>query len=264
MAQNQGVALITGAGSGIGRQVAQKLAARDWTIAAIDQKAEGLQSLKQELEKRTHACAWREADVADGQGLANRVAELETAMGPVNLVVACAGTAAETPAESMDAQKIERIIRINLIGVSNTIAAVLPGMLSRRKGHLAAISSLASFRGLPCQMAYCASKAGLNALMESLRLDLRNKGIAVTTICPGWTRTALTVGKYADEYLMEVDVAADEILDAIERRARFHAFPRGLVWRLRLMNLLPARLQDFLLVRRIRQLKKGKECLKSP
>jgi short-subunit dehydrogenase len=161
----------------------------------------------------------------------------------------------------MDAPKIEQIIRINLVGVSNTIAAVLPGMRSRGKGHLVAISSLAAFRGLPCQMAYCASKAGLNAFMESLRLDVRGWGIDVTTICPGWTHTPQTSHRYEVRDLMKVDDVAREILRAIDRRARFYAFPRRLVWQIRLLKLLPARVQDYLLLGRIRHLRKTKDCI---
>jgi short-subunit dehydrogenase len=263
MVRERGVALITGAGGGIGRHVARQLAQRGWKIAAIDERPDGLESLKQELAGNQQICEWIEADVTDAEVLSTKVIELASKLGPVDLLVACAGTAPETPADDIDAQKIEHVIRINLIGVSNTVAGVLPGMLKRRSGHIAAISSLASLRGLPCQMAYCASKAGLNAFMESLRLDLRDQGIRVTTICPGWTRTAQTEG-YDDKDLMEVEETAQEIIKAIDRRARFYAFPRRMVWQLRLLNLLPGWAQDFLVLRRVRQLKKGKECLKTP
>lgn len=264
MVNEPSVVLITGAGSGIGRALAIKLAKRRWHIAALDQKTAGLQPLKEEVQQGDGVCEYREADVTDAAGLRAKAAELESRLGPVLLLIACAGTAEETPAQTMAAEQVEKIIHINLIGVSNTIAAVLPGMRQRRRGHLAAISSLASLRGLPCQMAYCASKAGLNALMESLRLDLRDEGIVVTTLCPGWTKTPQTEGQYEEADLMRVDEAAQEILKAIDRRARFHAFPRSMVWQLRLMGLLPTWLQDRLLLRRLRQLKKGKECSPAP
>ena len=126
-------------------------------------------------------------------------------LGPIDLLVACAGVAGETPAVGMNPAAISRIIAVNLVGVSNTIAAVLPGMLARRRGHVAAISSLASFRGLPGQMGYCASKAGLNALMQSLGLDVRRSGIHVTTVCPGHTRTPQATCMYKDEHLWPVE-----------------------------------------------------------
>ncbi len=261
MVQDGNVVLITGAGSGMGREVARKLAKRQWKIGALDQKADELESLRLELTGKKQVCDYREVDVTEAEAVCFQVAELENSLGPVNLLLACAGVAGETPAQTIKAQEVEHIVRVNLLGVSNVLAAVLPGMLARRRGHVVAISSLASLQGLPCQMAYCASKAGLNALMESLRLDVKDQGIHVTTICPGWTRTAQTAGQFDDADLMSVEVAANEILKAIDRRARFHAFPWWMVWQLKLMRWLPVRLQDRLLLRRIRQLKKGKECL---
>jgi short-subunit dehydrogenase len=136
------------------------------------------------------------------------------------------------------------------------VAAVLPGMLQRRRGHVVAISSLAALQGLPRQMGYCASKAGLNALMECLRLDVKDHGIMVTTICPGWTRTPLTEGKYAERELMSVDETTEEILYAVAKRKAFHAFPWYLVWELRLISLLPTRLRDWLLLHRMGKLDK--------
>ncbi len=76
------------------------------------------------------------------------------------------------------------MIRVNLVGVANSIAAVTAGMLERRRGQIVAISSLASFRGFPHMAGYCASKAGVNALLDSLRVELKPLGIDVTTICP--------------------------------------------------------------------------------
>ncbi len=250
------VVLITGAGRGIGREVALQLARRGYQVAALDNDAAGLQTLKDELSRAGSVCQWCQADVTDSGATATAITELERSVGPINLLVACAGVATDTPALNISAAAIERVIRINLLGVSNTLAAVLPGMLARRSGHVAAVSSLASFIGLPSQMAYCASKAGLNALMESLRLDVKEHGIAVTTLCPGWTQTALTEGRYARADLMTVAEAAQHIIGALERRARFYAFPRWRAWQLRLLRLLPGDLRDYLVARRIRRLRK--------
>ena len=198
-------------------------------------------------EKRVFA--WEAADVTDVGSLNGAVEKIGGRLGPIDLLVACAGVAGETPAVGMNPAAISRIIAVNLVGVSNTIAAVLPGMLARRRGHVAAISSLASFRGLPGQMGYCASKAGLNALMQSLGLDVRRSGIHVTTVCPGHTRTPQTTCKYRDEHLWPVEATAREVLRAIDRKKRFHAFPWVAVRQLRCMRVLPEWLQGWLLER---------------
>jgi NAD(P)-dependent dehydrogenase (short-subunit alcohol dehydrogenase family) len=240
------VALITGAGSGLGRQLTLDLLGRGWKVAGLDRDAEGLAELAEELGE-TGAFVWRAADVTQPARLGAAVATLEGLLGPVDLLVACAGIAGETPAVGLDPAAVAHIVGVNLIGVSNTIAAVLPGMLARRRGHVVAISSLASYRGLPAQMGYCASKAGLNALLESLRLDVKRHGIYVTTVCPGPTRTPQAVGMYKAGSLMPVEQAAREVLKAIDRRKRFHAFPWSVVSQLWLMGFLPAWSREWLL-----------------
>jgi short-subunit dehydrogenase len=130
-------------------------------------------------------------------------------------------------------------------------------MLQRKKGHLVVLSSLASYRGLPHLSAYCASKAGVNALFDSLRIELAAYNIAVTTLCPGWIRTPLTAHLHLPPgEIMEVDTAASVILDAILRRRPFLAFPARLAWRVRLLRHLPRPLSDWLTRRHLRQAEK--------
>src|SRR5262249_52452228 len=129
---------------------------------------------------------------------------------------------------------------------------VLPGMLERRRGHLVALSSLASYRGLPKMAAYCASKAGVNALMESLRVELAPSGIITTIVCPGWIRTAMTEKIKMKVPMLEVAEPAARIAAAIRRRRKFVAFPRGARWTLALIRSLPRSLGDWMLARMFR------------
>lgn len=255
MSMEPQIALVTGAGSGMGRQLVIDLSRRGWKVAGIDRNPEGMEELEQELAIEHRDFTWAVADVTEPESLFKEVSKLETRLGAIDLAIASAGVWSETHAIGMNPAAIARIIGINLIGVSNTIAAVLPGMLTRRRGHVAAISSLAAYRGLPGQMGYCASKAGLNALMQSLWLDVKAHGLFVTTVCLGHTRTPQAIGKYKDAYLMPVETAAVEILKAIDQRKRFHAFPRNVAAQLRLMRLLPNWLQEWLLVKRMDKVK---------
>ncbi len=121
-----------------------------------------------------------------------------------------------------------RVIDVNLTGVANSVAAVLPGMIERRRGHLVAISSVASLRGLPRLLAYSASKAGLNAFMQGLRTEVKPLGLDVTTVCPGWIRTPMTAPLHAKlRDMMEMEPAIRHILHAIETKQAFYAFPRA-------------------------------------
>jgi short-subunit dehydrogenase len=126
-------------------------------------------------------------------------------------------------------------------------------MLERKCGHIVGISSLASYRGLPRMLGYCAGKAGVSSLMDGLRVELKPHGITVTTICPGWINTALAkIVAVPANQLMELPVAADKIIAAIRRRRSYYAFPAFMVRRVRLLKWLPCGLSDWLTTRAAR------------
>ena len=145
------------------------------------------------------------------------VAEVEGRLGPADVMVANAGFGAPTRLD-LQHRDVEETIRVNLMGVIYSVEAVLPGMLARGRGHLVAISSLAAFKGLPGESAYCASKAAVNAYMEGLRIALRTKGVVVTTVCPGFVQTAMTPMDSAMPFLMSADAAARRIARLIASR----------------------------------------------
>jgi NAD(P)-dependent dehydrogenase (short-subunit alcohol dehydrogenase family) len=247
------VALVTGAGSGLGRAIARLLAREGAFVAAIDLAEKALLGLAGELGGGKSA--WAVADVTDRPALIAAVAHLEQRLGPVDLLVASAGVGFETSALDYRTEEVERIVRVNLVGVSNSIGAVLPGMIARKRGHLVGLSSLASYRGLPRMAGYCASKAGLNALLDALRVELRPLGLAVTTVCPGWVRTPLTDAvDLPMPDILETDDAARCFVAAVRRRREFVAFPARSAWQLRLLRFLPRRAGDWLLGRLLRSL----------
>ena len=135
--------------------------------------------------------------------------------------------------------------------------ADIPEMLARKRGHLVALSSLASYRGLPKMAGYCASKAGVSALMDTMRLELKPYGIAATTICPGWVRTPMT-SKFNLPLpgLLELDDAVNRIVKAIRQRRAQVAFPRSSALRVRLLRWLPSAWSDWLLWRMFERLVK--------
>jgi NAD(P)-dependent dehydrogenase (short-subunit alcohol dehydrogenase family) len=249
------VALITGAGGGLGRALALELARAGHAIAGVDVQPEGLAELERELTAAGAAAATVTADVTDAEGLRKAVAGLEERLGGTDLLMANAGIGRESSALEFSAADFEAQIRVNLLGVANSVAAVLPGMLRRGRGHLVAISSLASFRGMPLMAGYCASKAGVNALMDSLRVELRPRGIPVTTICPCWIRTPLTAGLDIPRMLEPAD-AARRIVRAVRRGVAFYAFPPADAWVVRLLRWLPSGVSDWLVARLMRGLKR--------
>jgi short-subunit dehydrogenase len=181
-------------------------------------------------------------DVAEVKKAGERVRER---WGRIDVLVANAGMSTTTAGTDLDAGEAGEVISINVLGVINSVAAVLPSMIARGEGQLVAISSLAAYRGLPKSGAYSASKAAVSTLFESLRVDLRRSGVDVTVIHPGFIRTPMTAGrKKRLPFLLEVDDAACRILRAIERRARTYAFPWQLASIVRLIKHFPGALYD--------------------
>ncbi len=235
--------VVTGAGSGLGRGMAKRLIAEGAAVAAIDRAAKPLESLAKEFDGKRFGYAV--ADVTDSAAVTAAVCELEGKLGPVDRLIANAGIGRPTSAREFSAADFAEIVNVNLVGVANSVAAVLPGMIQRRHGHLVVISSLASFRGLPLMAAYCAGKAGVSALFDSLAVELKPLGIACTTVCPGWVRTPLTEQiKFKMAQIMEVDEAVMRILNVIRRRRRFAAFPWRLAMLLRVLRFLPPDVSD--------------------
>jgi NAD(P)-dependent dehydrogenase (short-subunit alcohol dehydrogenase family) len=246
------VALITGAASGIGRRLAARLKQEGARLAAIDTNAAGLESLAQETGAATAV-----ADVTDLTAMRAAARELEAKAGPTDLLIASAGIGRKTAAAPYDAEGFNATVMVNLVGLSNSVAAVVDGMRERRRGHLVALSSLASYRGLPFMSGYCASKAGVNALFDALRVELAAFGVRTTTVCPGWIKTPMTdnLGLKPGE-VMAVEAAAEVILDAVRRDRAFVAFPGHLVRQVRLLKYLPRGLSDWLTRRHLERAKK--------
>jgi short-subunit dehydrogenase len=154
------------------------------------------------------------------------VARCQETLGPVDLLVANAGLSVNTRVDAFDVLGVERVIQVNLMGAVYAAESVLPGMLDRGRGHIVAVSSIAGFGGLPMSAAYSASKAGMTNFFESLRIDLRGSGVAVTVIHPGFVRTPMTDhNRHAMPFLMELDPALDLMMDAIRKRKKSVAFP---------------------------------------
>lgn len=220
------VVLITGAGNGLGRSIALEMARQGAVIAAIDLQESAPVSLAAQLSAGNTKNAWAVADVGDLPALQGAVASLTGGLGPVDILIANAGIGFAMPAADFSAADVLSHLRVNLLGAANSIEVVLPGMLERGRGHLAVISSGAACRGLPLMAGYCASKAGLNALVDSLRVELQPHGIWCTTLCPGGLRTALAArtferlghNSFPQIGMLDADDAARRVVRAIAAR----------------------------------------------
>jgi short-subunit dehydrogenase len=242
------VVIVTGASSGIGRSLALRLGSAGHRVGLIARRREALEGVANEIVAAGGSAAAAVADVGDRALLRAAVAEIQGRLGPIAVMVANAGFGAPTRLDPLNTADVERTIRVNVLGVIYSIEAVLPGMIARKSGHLLAVSSLGAFKGLPGESAYCASKAAVNAYMEGLRIALRSKGIAVTTVCPGFVDTPMTPMNSATPFLMSADSASMRIARLItRRRGGLVRFPLSMSL---LMSLI-ARLPDSIVARLI-------------
>ena len=236
------VALITGASSGIGWELAKELARAGVAVGLMARRRELLDTLASEIRAVGGTVAIAVADVADREATVAALRGLEEQLGPCDLLIANAGVGAPTHVDPINVSDIEKMFQVNVMGVLYSIEAVLPGMLARKAGHLVAISSMAAYKGLPGECGYSSSKAAVNNLMEGFRIRLLPMGVHVTTVCPGFITTPMTArNKFKMPFLLSAPESAQRIVRALRGRPAVYNFP----WRMSMLMGLVQWLPDW-------------------
>ncbi len=239
------IAMITGASSGIGRGLAVEIARRGAKVGLVARRSDVIDEVVREIQAAGGKALALPADVQSDGSMRAAADKLRAGLGPIDVLIANAGIGPTRDAANFSAEEVSEVINVNVIGASNSVAAVIPEMVARGSGQLVAISSLAAYRGLPRSAAYCASKAAVSAFFESLRLDLAPRGIDVTIIHPGFIKTPLTTGRDANmPFLMELDDAVGKIVRAVEKRQKRYSFPWQLATIVRAGMLMPIWMYD--------------------
>jgi short-subunit dehydrogenase len=247
---NNKTVMITGASSGIGRGLALEIAARGARLGLLARREDALCDLVAEIKARNGTALAVAADVRDSKAVRAAADRLRAELGPIDVMIANAGIGTTKPAAQLDPEQVAEVIDINVLGAVNSVAAVVPEMVERGSGQLVAMSSLAGYRGVAKSAAYCASKAALSSFFESLRIDLRNTGVTVTILHPGFIKTPLTAGRAAKmPYLMELDYAVKKIVTAIEKGKKSYAFPWQLATIVRAGMIMPIAMYDWIAAR---------------
>jgi short-subunit dehydrogenase len=241
--------ILTGASAGIGRALALEYARRGAQLVLVARREELLRQLAGEVGSAGGEAAVLAVDIT-GPGASERIVALaHEKFGGIDLVVMNAGMGAPTWVHDFDAAQTEHVMEVNYFSVVRMIEAVLPGMLAAGRGHIAAVSSLAAYRGMPGSAAYNASKAAVTILMESLRTELRPTGVKVTTIAPGFVRTAMTgQNEFTMPFLMEPEEAARRIAGALDAARSEYRFPLMTSLAVRFLQILPNSLYDRLML----------------
>jgi short-subunit dehydrogenase len=235
--------VLTGASSGIGAALARHYAVTGATLGLIARRAGELERLRAELGTR---CEIYALDVRDAEGLAAAARDFIGKHGVPHAVIANAGVSVGTLTEHAgDTRVFQEILDTNVVGLVNTFHPYLGAMRERGSGVLAGIASVAGYRGLPGAGAYSASKAAAIAYLESLRVELRESGVKVVTICPGFIDTPLTrVNPYPMPFLMRPEAAAVKIAALIARGRPYAVIPWQMAVVARGLHVMPDWLYD--------------------
>jgi short-subunit dehydrogenase len=255
------VAVVTGAAGGIGRATSQALAEAGCHLALVDRDEAGLAVASKELAGARRRVTSHAADVADRARMEALAADVVAEHGAVHVLVNNAGVTVARSFEEHSLEDLDWIVGINFWGVVHGCRFFLPHLRVVDEGHIVNISSMAAFVGMPTQSSYCATKAAVQSLSESLYAELSGTAIGVTCVHPGTIRTNLLrssrhgqferaerverLVRGMDRWGRPPEVVARRIVRAIERRRPrvvIGAEARVTDWLKRLAPGLPSRL----------------------
>ena len=230
------VVWIAGASTGIGRALAEALAAGGSQVAVSARSAEKLDAIS---AAHPNVKAYP-LDVTDAEATAETIARIEADLGPIDLAILAAGAWTPLTLENLSAEVFRTTNAVNYLGVTNAVAVLAPAMAARGRGHLAWIASVAGYVGLPKAAAYGPTKAALINLAECLAPELQAKGVTVSVINPGFVDTPLTQkNDFPMPFIISPEEAARRTIEGLEAGQFEIAFPKRMVAMLKGLRQLP-------------------------
>jgi len=238
--------LITGASSGLGEALALHYAEHSATLFLSGRDAARLEAVASACRAKGGRVHTRVLDVTDRDGMAGWIAECDT-LRALDLVIANAGISAGTGTGGEAEDQTRQLFDVNVTGVVNTVWPAIAAMRPRKRGQIALMASLASFRGMPGAPGYCASKAAVRVWGEGLRGWLAADGIGVSVICPGFVESRMTAANdFTMPFLMDAPKAARIMAEGLARNRGRIAFPWPMLAASWLVGALPDALADWI------------------
>jgi len=234
-----GVAWVTGASSGIGAEVAERLAAKGFTVAVTARREDELADLAAKASGPGRIVAYP-GDVTDGPGMEALVKRIEAELGPVALTLLNAGVYLPVEGDALERDNFDKTFDVNLKGTVNCLIPVAAAMRTSGRGQIAIVASVAGYFGLPTAASYGASKAALINLAEALKFDFDNQGITLQVIAPGFVDTPATADNpFPMPFLISVGKAGRRIVEGLESGRFEVTFPRKFTYALKVMRIMP-------------------------
>jgi short-subunit dehydrogenase len=226
MKLNEKTILITGASSGIGRELARQLARQGNRLLLVARRGELLADLIAELPAHPYGHLYFSCDVADHEQVKSICEQLAEAGIFIDVLLLNAGMSISFNVHNLDVESIRRQMDVNFFGAVYFVKYLLPQMIERHSGVIAVNGSLAGYRGVPSAAAYSSTKGALMNFIESLRIDLRKYHIQCTLISPGFVKTPMTAKRSTPmPFLISAEKAAHIIIRGLERRKTEIRFP---------------------------------------
>ncbi len=247
--------LITGASSGIGQALALHYARRGDRLALVARRTEMIKTWLDAHKINADCYEIYSTDVVDTDGMVAMAKACMVRQGVPDVVIANAGISIGVDSSvRSDLNIMARIFATNVLGVAATFGPFIAAMVARGSGTLVGIGSVAGIRGLPGHGGYCASKAAVISYCESLRGELRQSGVKVVTLCPGYIATPLTHNNsYRMPFLMQPELFAERASRAIDAGDSYRVIPWQMGMLAKILRLLPNSWFDRLLSGRPRK-----------
>ena len=240
---------LIGASSGIGAALATALAQEGAVLALSARREENLEDVASKAQHGSEILV-RPLDVKAPQSVENVARELTAVWGSIDILIYSAGTWTVADINHFDSQDAVDQIDTNLLGLVRAIGAVMPQMVQRRQGEIVGIASIAGYAGIPRAAAYCSSKAGENAFLQAMRMDLQRFNVGVTTVNPGFVQTPMTdKNDFFMPFMVSAEEAARTIVDGLLRGDAEIHFPKRLSVSFKLFTALPRWLYELLAAR---------------
>jgi short-subunit dehydrogenase len=239
--------LITGASTGIGKALAQKLLGTKCNLILIARRNELIEEYVKQNEHKLCELLILKCDVSSKEEVSATHKDIELKFGDVDIAILNSGIGRTVTVKTFNSKDAEDTFGANVLGIIYWVEQLLPGLLKKKNGIIAGVSSLADNRGYSGSGFYCASKAAASTFLEGLRIELKPYNIKVITVRPGFVRTPMTdQNKFKMPLLMEPEQAAEIILDGIKKEKRAIQFPWQMYLATWLIGALPGRVYEWL------------------
>ena len=245
---------ITGASSGIGRALAIKFANEGWQVAASARR----ENLLQDLNKNNlniHSFPLDIKDESKAKKVFQDIIEKFETIDICVFCVFCSGIHDPEAEKELSSEKIREIMETNFFGTVNCIMAVNAYFRERKNGHISIVSSVAGYRGFPAASGYCASKAALTSLAESLFFDFKRYNVRISLVSPGFIKTPLTdKNKFPMPMIKSPEYAAEKMFIGLTKKNTFEIhFPKTFTIIVKLLKIMPNWLFFFLVGKGIKR-----------